>query len=93
LSGPWNAVAPSPSTNAEFTKTVGRVLSRPTILPLPAFAARLLLGEMADALLLASQRVEPARLQASGFQFRFPTLDGALRNAVRAGPLPGTPHG
>src|SRR5204863_319183 len=71
-SGPLNAVAPSPSTNAEFTKTVGRVLNRPTLLPLPAFAARLVLGEMADALLLASQRVEPARLQASGFQFRFP---------------------
>jgi uncharacterized protein len=92
-SGPLNAVAPSPSTNAEFTKTVGRVLNRPTLLPLPAFAARLVLGEMADALLLASQRAEPARLQASGFQFRFPTLEGALRSAVGAAPLPASRHG
>jgi uncharacterized protein (TIGR01777 family) len=86
LSGPLNAVSPAPSTNAEFTKTLGRVLKRPTLLPLPAFAARLVLGGMADALLLSSARVEPAQLLASGFEFRFPELEGALRNAVGAAP-------
>jgi uncharacterized protein (TIGR01777 family) len=83
-SGPVNAVSPAPSTNAEFTKTLGRVLKRPTLLPLPAFAARLVLGEMADALLLSSARVEPAVLLTSGFEFRFPALEGALRNALGA---------
>jgi len=91
-SGPLNAVSPAPSTNAEFTTTLGRVLRRPTLLPLPAFAARLVLGEMADALLLSSARVEPARLLESGFKFRFPTLEGALRNAVGAAPLPSARH-
>lgn len=86
-SGPWNAVSPQPSTNAEFARTLGQVLSKPTLLPLPAFAARLALGEMAEALLLSSARVEPARLQAAGFQFRFPTLEAALRNAVGGGSL------
>jgi len=77
--GPVNAVAPAPVTNAEFTRTLGRALGRPTLVPLPAFAARLALGEMADELLLASQRVVPARLQASGYRFRYPTLEDALR--------------
>jgi len=79
LRGPVNAVAPTPVTNAEFTRTLGRVLGRPTVLPMPAFAARLALGEMADELLLGSLRVVPARLQASGYRFRQPTLEGALR--------------
>jgi uncharacterized protein len=79
LRGPVNAVAPTPVTNAEFTRALGRVLGRPTVLPLPAFAARLALGEMADELLLGSLRVVPARLQASGYRFRQPTLEGALR--------------
>ncbi len=87
-SGPLNAVSPQPATNAEFTKTLGRVLHRPTLLPLPKLAARLVLGEMADALLLSSARAEPARLLASNFQFNYPTLEGALRNAVGAAPLP-----
>ena len=82
LRGPVNAVAPAPVTNAEFTRTLGRVLGRPTLVPLPAFAARLALGEMADELLLASQRVVPARLQASGYAFRHPTLEGAFRAAL-----------
>jgi len=69
-------------TNAEFTRTLGRVLGRPTLVPLPAFAARLALGEMADELLLTSQRVVPARLQASGYAFRHPTLEGAFRAAL-----------
>ena len=64
LRGAVNTVAPNPVTNLEFTKTLGKVLSRPTIFPLPAFAARLALGEMANDLLLASTRVQPARLQA-----------------------------
>jgi hypothetical protein len=82
LRGPVNAVAPAPVTNAEFTRTLGRVLGRPTLVPLPAFAARLALGQMADELLLASQRVLPARLEASGYPFRHPTLEGALRAAL-----------
>ncbi len=80
LRGPLNTVAPAPVTNREFTKALGRVLSRPTLFPLPAFAAQLALGEMANELLLASQRVEPTRLVASGYQFRFPDLEGALRH-------------
>ncbi|MBX3024552.1 TIGR01777 family oxidoreductase [bacterium] len=79
LSGPVNAVAPAPVTNAELARTLGAVLSRPAVLPLPAFAVRLLFGEMGEELLLASTRVEPHRLQAAGFAFRFPTLEPALR--------------
>jgi uncharacterized protein (TIGR01777 family) len=82
LEGPVNAVAPAPVTNTVFTKTLGRVLGRPTIAPLPAFALRLALGEMADATLLSSTRVRPERLQASGFRFRFPDLEGALRHVL-----------
>ncbi|MDZ7361494.1 MAG: TIGR01777 family oxidoreductase [candidate division KSB1 bacterium] len=77
-----NLVAPRAVTNREFTKTLGKVLSRPTIFPLPAFAARLALGEMADELLLSSARIEPARLLASGYQFRHPELEGALRDLL-----------
>ncbi|HTN73810.1 MAG TPA: DUF1731 domain-containing protein, partial [Pirellulaceae bacterium] len=76
---PVNVVAPNPVTNHEFTKTLGRVLNRPTILPMPAFAARLALGEMADELLLASQRVRPAQLQATNYAFRHAELEPALR--------------
>jgi hypothetical protein len=82
LQGPVNAVAPAPVSNAEFTRTLARVLSRPAIAPMPAFAARLAFGEMADALLLASQRVLPTRLQASGYKFRYPELEGALRHLL-----------
>lgn len=82
LQGPVNAVAPMPVTNAEFTRTLARVLSRPALAPLPAFAARLAFGELADALLLASARVVPTRLQASGYRFQFPGLEGALRHLL-----------
>jgi uncharacterized protein (TIGR01777 family) len=82
LRGPVNVVAPSSVTNHEFTKTLGHVLSRPTIFPVPAFAARLIFGEMADATLLSSQRVEPARLKESGFVFKFPELEGALKHVL-----------
>ena len=79
LRGPVNAVSPHPVTNREFTKTLGHVLGRPTVAFLPAFAARLLFGEMADELLLASARVEPAKLLASGYRFRLPEVEGAIR--------------
>jgi uncharacterized protein (TIGR01777 family) len=82
LRGAVNAVGPNPVTNQEFTKTLGSVLWRPTIFPLPAFAARLVMGEMADELLLASARITPARLLASGYEFRFPELKGALRHVL-----------
>ena len=82
LGGPVNAVSPNPATNAEFTKTLGRVLGRPTIVPLPAFAAKLVLGQMAQDLLLASTRVVPRRLTESGFTFQFPELEPALRHAL-----------
>jgi len=82
LQGPVNAVAPHPVTNAEFTKILGQVLSRPTVIPMPAFAARLAFGEMADDLLLASARVEPARLLSTGYAFRYPELEGAFRHLL-----------
>ncbi len=82
LAGPVNAAAPNPVTNAAFTKTLGRVLRRPTLLPLPAFGARLAFGEMADALLLASARVDPARLRDGGFRFGHPGLEDALRHVL-----------
>jgi uncharacterized protein (TIGR01777 family) len=82
ISGPVNATAPNPATNREFTKALGRVLRRPTIVPMPAFAARLALGPMADDLLLASARVVPSRLLESGYQFRFPELEPALRHEL-----------
>ena len=82
LHGPVNAVSPHPVTNLEFTRTLGRVLSRPTLFPVPAFAVRLMFGEMGQGLLLDSTRVEPARLAASGYLFRYPELDGALRHVL-----------
>src|ERR1700722_227448 len=78
LQGPVNMVAPRPVTNAEFTKTLARVLRRPAIFPVPAFAAKLAFGEMAEELLLGSQRVEPAKLIASGYPFRFRELKASL---------------
>lgn len=83
LAGPVNLVSPAPVTNREFNDTLGKVLRRPAILPMPAFAARLAFGEMADALLLASARVVPGRLMASGFQHLHPTLEGALRHVLK----------
>jgi len=82
LQGPTNAVAPRAVTNQEFTKTLGKVLGRPTAIPLPAFAARLMFGEMADELLLASARIQPTKLLASGYQFRYPELDEALQHVL-----------
>jgi uncharacterized protein (TIGR01777 family) len=82
LRGPANAVTPHPITNREFTKTLGALLSRPTLAPTPEFVARLVFGEMADELLLASARVEPARLRSTGYRFRFQTLEEALRHLL-----------
>ena len=82
MSGPVNAVAPNAATNREFTKILGRVLGRRTIFPVPAFAVRLLFGEMGDALLLANTRVAPTRLTQAGFEFAYPDLEGALRHTL-----------
>jgi uncharacterized protein len=82
LQGPVNVTAPNAPTNAEYTKVLGGVLGRPTILPLPAPAARLVVGEMADELLLPSARVEPAKLRETGYDFRQPDLEGGLRNLL-----------
>lgn len=83
MSGPVNIVAPNPVTNYDFTKTLGRVISRPTLFPVPSFAIRLAFGEMGDAALLSSTRVEPARLKESGFVFQHPELEGALRQMLK----------
>ncbi len=82
--GPVNFVAPTPVTNTEFTKVLGRVLSRPTLFPVPAFGVRLAFGEMADALLLSSQKVEPSVLEDRGFSFNWPTLEPALKHLLAA---------
>lgn len=82
LRGPVNGVAPEPVTNQQFTKALGRVLGRPTVLPMPRFAARLAFGQMADELLLASARVEPTRLLQTGYAFRHPDLESALRHVL-----------
>ncbi len=85
VSGALNVVSPQPVTNAEFTKELARALHRPVILPVPKFGLRVALGrEMADALLLASQRVLPEKLQNIGYVFRHPSLSSAL-NAILAG--------
>ena len=80
VEGAVNATAPVPVTNEEFARTLGRVLGRPSWMRAPAFALRLALGEMADALVLGGQRVLPDVAQQHGFLFRYPTLDGALRD-------------
>jgi uncharacterized protein (TIGR01777 family) len=83
IRGPVNFVAPAPVSNSEFTKTLGKVLSRPALFPIPDFGVRLVFGEMADALLLSSQRVEPARLQAAHYSFQYSELDSALRHLLK----------
>ena len=83
LHGPVNMVATKPVTNAEFTKTLGSVLSRPTIFPVPALAAKLAFGQMAEEVLLLSQRVEPNRLVTSGYPFQYSDLRKALEQILR----------
>ncbi len=83
LDGPLNVTAPNPVTNDEFSRAVGASLGRPSWLPAPAFALRVLLGEMADSLLLGGQRAVPARALERGFNFRYPEVTGALRAVLR----------
>jgi uncharacterized protein (TIGR01777 family) len=85
VSGVLNVTAPEPVTNAAFARELGRTLRRPTLLPAPALALRLVLGEMADAMILGGQRVLPAKGQALGFTFRYPTLTGALAAIYASG--------
>lgn len=82
LRGPVIAAAPGPVTNREFVKALGKVLNRPALLRMPAWGARMAFGEMADEVLLAGQRVDPARLKDSGYHFQFPALDSALEHAL-----------
>jgi uncharacterized protein len=83
LQGPVNMVAPKPVTNAEFTRTLASVLSRPAIFPMPAFVVKLAFGEMGETVLLGSQRVEPAQLVGSGYPFRFSDLPASLENILK----------
>ncbi len=85
LRGPVNVVAPQAVTNLEFTKALGGALSRPTIFPVPKFAARLAFGEVADALLLSSARVEPLRLKEAGYRFQYPDLKAAMHHIIMDG--------
>ena len=78
IRGPLNIVSPKPVTNEQFTRALGEALSRPTVMAMPAFAARLAFGEMADEMLLVSQHVVPKKLTAAGFRFEFPILRDAL---------------
>lgn len=82
LKGAVNVTAPNPVTNKEFTNTLGKVLNRPTVMPMPAFAARLAFGEMANDLLLASTKVAPKRLSDSGYEFQYPELKNALKHVL-----------
>ena len=82
ISGPVNVVSPNPVTNREFTKTLGRVLKRPTLCPIPAIAARAMFGEMADDLLLAGARIRPKRLLDSAYDFVDPDLEPTLRDLL-----------
>jgi hypothetical protein len=81
--GPLNVVAPNPVRNSEFTRTLASIMHRPAAIPVPAFVLRLMLGQLADELLLASQRVRPERLLAEGYAFRHDKLESALRAILR----------
>jgi hypothetical protein len=82
LKGAINATAPNPVTNEEFTKTLGKVLYRPTFIPIPAFAIKLIFGEKGETLLLEGTRVLPKKLEDAGFEFKFPNLEDALKRAL-----------
>ena len=84
LSGPVNAAAPNPVTNREFVRSLARALHRPAFLPVPAFALKLILGEMSE-IVMGSQRVLPKALDRAGYQFRFPVLDSALADLLQSG--------
>jgi hypothetical protein len=82
VGGPVNVGSPNPMTNAEYTKVLGKVLNRPTFFAVPAPALHIAVGGIADALLLASQRMEPAKLKGTSYRFRYPALEGALRHLL-----------
>lgn len=84
MSGPVNLATPNPVTNKEFTDTLGKVLHRPSLVPAPAFALKLALGEMAEPLLLDSARLKPQKLMDAGFVFKHPILEEALRTTLDA---------
>src|SRR5207249_10344263 len=86
-SGPLNATAPNPVTNREFAAALGRAMHRPAFMPAPAFALRLLLGEMADALLLSGQRAIPAKAERLGYTFRYSRLEDALTAIFTKAPV------
>jgi uncharacterized protein (TIGR01777 family) len=77
--GPVNATAPEPVTSRQFARALGRAMRRPSLMPAPGFALKLLFGEMADAVLLSGQRVVPAKARSLGFHFRYPTIEQAFR--------------
>jgi NAD dependent epimerase/dehydratase family enzyme len=82
ISGPVNLTSPHPVTNGTFTRTLAHVLRRPALLPVPALLLRLLFGELAEATLLAGQRAQPTRLDASAFRFAYPALEAALQDIL-----------
>jgi len=82
LSGPVNLTAPHPVSNKEFTKTLGAVLFRPTLIPVPTFGLHILFGEMADELLIAGQKVIPQKLETAGYKYRYSELEPALRHVL-----------
>jgi len=84
--GVYNATAPEPVTNRDFTRALGRAMHRPAVMPAPVFALRLAFGEMADEILLGGQRVVPARATREGFAFEYPTIEAALSHALRRPP-------
>lgn len=84
LFGPLNAVAPNPVTNLQFTKTLGAVLGRPTVFPVPDFGLKMLFGEMGDELLLSGQKVDASKLKLSGYRFQLPELEPALRHVLKS---------
>jgi uncharacterized protein (TIGR01777 family) len=88
LAGPFNAVAPEPVRNADFTKALATAVRRPALIPVPGFALKLAFGDMAEVM-LASQRVLPAGMRSAGFAYRYPNLDAALADAVRLPVLEG----
>lgn len=83
IEGPVNLTSPNPVTNKDFTKTLGTILRRPSIMPLPAFAARIIFGEMANALLLSSARVQPKKLLNAGYNFQHTELRSALKDILK----------
>jgi uncharacterized protein (TIGR01777 family) len=82
LQGPVNGTAPQPVTNRDFTAAIGKVLRRPSVLPVPAWPLKALLGDFAKELLFSGQRVLPEAALTSGYAFRYPTLEGALENVL-----------